>query len=49
VSAGQQRVARVERREVVKVFLELFGFLAALAVRVFFAADDDGVYCDEDC
>ena len=39
---------RVERREGVEVAVKLFGFLASLAVGVFFAADNDGIYGDED-
>jgi hypothetical protein len=40
---------RVERREVVEVAVKLLGFLAALTVGVFLAADDDGVNGEEDC
>ena len=40
---------RVKRREGVEVAAELLGFLAALAMGVFLAADDDGVDGDEDC
>jgi len=36
----------VERSEIVEVAVELFGFLATLAVRILLAADDDCVNGD---
>jgi hypothetical protein len=39
---------RVQRSEVVEFAVKLFGFFTALSVRIFFAADYDGINSDED-
>lgn len=46
--ACKERIAGVERREVVDVAVEQLGFLASPAVRVLLAAGDDGVDGDQD-